>query len=340
MINIEWQTYSLNLKHTFTIARGSRNQQHIVLTKIKHDGEIGYGEASPSDRYKEDQDSVSKFYDKVDLSNFNDPFLVEDILNYLEKLVAGNQAAKAGIDIALYDLIGKKLKMPLWKYFGLNPDKTPTTSFTIGIDLPEIIENKIKEAEDFPILKVKLGVSNDEEIIKIIRKYTDKTLRVDANEGWESKELARDKILFLEKEGVEFVEQPMPAEDVEGIKWLRRQIHIPIIADEAMKTIRDVSKIYELYDGINIKLMKCGGINNALKIIHAAKAMDLKIMLGCMVESSVGIAAAAQLSPLVDYADLDGNILITNDPFTGIYHQKGKIILSNKPGLGIQPCQI
>lgn len=337
-MKLRCKPYTLNLRHPFTIARGSRTQQANVLVEIEDGSDIGYGEAAPSGRYGEDQESVLKFLGRVDLVAFKDPFQLEDILSFIDVLAPGNESAKAAIDIALHDLIGKKLKIPLWKLWGLNPDKTPVTSFTIGIDTPEIIEEKIREAQEFPVLKVKVGVPEDEEIIRTIRKFTDKPLRVDANEGWKSKELARDKILWLENQGVELVEQPLPAQDIEGIAWLRNHIHVPIIADESIRTLHDLPELRGVYDGINIKLMKCGGVRQALKMIHAARAMSLKIMLGCMIESSVAIAAAAHISPLVDYADLDGNLLITNEPFTGLKQTSGKIILPSEPGLGIKPC--
>lgn len=335
-MKLHYKPLTLNLRHTFTIARGSRTRQENVLVEVIQDNLTGYGEAAPSSRYAENQESVIGFLDKVDLSRFNDPFCLEDILSYINEVAPGNLSAKAAIDIALHDLIGKKLNIPLWKFFGLNPDRNPTTSFTIGIDSPEVIEEKIKEARDFPILKVKVGVQNDEEIIKTIRKFTDKPLRVDANEGWKSKEVARDKILWLETQGIEFVEQPMPAENIGGVAWLREHVHIPIIADESIRTINDLPELRGIYDGINIKLMKCGGIRQALKMIHTARAMNLKIMLGCMIESSVAIAAAANLLPLVDYADLDGNLLISNDPFSGLSQNCGKVKLTTEAGLGIK----
>jgi L-alanine-DL-glutamate epimerase-like enolase superfamily enzyme len=335
---LRYKPVSLDLRHAFTISRGSRTQQNNVLVELEDGDDVGYGEAAPSDRYGENQKSVLDFLGKVDLSKYKDLFYVDDILSYIDDVAFENESVKAAIDIALHDLIGKKLKIPLWKLWGLNPEKSPITSFTIGIDSLEVIAKKIKEAEEYPVLKVKVGIPEDEEIIRTIRKFTDKPLRVDANEGWKSRELARDKILWLETQGVEFVEQPMPARDIEGIAWLKNQVHIPIIADEGIRTLHDLPELHGVYDGINIKLMKCGGVRHALKMIHTARAMNMKIMLGCMIESSVAIAAAAHLSPLVDYADLDGNLLITNDPFKGLKQKFGKIILSSEPGLGIKPA--
>lgn len=307
-----------------------------MIVELEHDGITGLGEAAPSERYRESPQTVEAFLKNVRLDRFDDPFQLDDILSYMNTIAPGNGSAKAAIDIALHDWIGKKLGIPLWKLWGLNKDKTPPTSFTIGIDSLEIIEQKVREAAPYPILKIKVGVPNDEEIVKTIRKVTDKPIRVDANEGWKSKEQARDKILWLEEQGVEFVEQPLPARDLEGTAWVRERVHVPIIADESVTDIESIPGLRGAFDGINIKLMKCGGLREAMRMIHAAKSMGMKIMLGCMIESSVGISAAAQLSPLVDYADLDGNILTTNDPFEGVRVIEGKLILNDDVGLGVE----
>lgn len=338
-MRLRYKPLDLRLRHPFTIARGSRTQQANVLVEITEGGDIGYGEAAPSGRYNENQESVMNFLGQVNLSGYENPAYLEDILSDVDKLAPGNESAKAAIDIALFDLFGKKLKVPLWKLFGLNPDKTPCTSFTIGIDSEEVIAEKVLEAHEFPVLKVKVGVENDEAIIKTIRKHTNKPLRADANEGWKSKEIALEKILWLESHGTELIEQPLSAKDTDGLAWLKERVHIPIILDESIRTIHDLQKLQGICDGINIKLMKCGGILSALKMIHTARAMNLKVMLGCMIESSVAIAAASHLSPLVDYADLDGNLLITDDPFTGLRQNLGKILLPSEPGLGIEPVR-
>lgn len=333
---LKYRTFELKLKHPFKITRGVRTSNWVALIEVEHDGVIGYGEASPSQRYGETIETVQNFLNKVDLSKFNDPFNLEEILNYIDSIEPGNTSAKAGIDIALHDLIGKLLKIPIYKLFGLNKEKTPITSFTIGIDEPNVIERKVKEAEEYPILKVKLGLENDEEIIRTIRKITDKLIRVDANEGWKTKELALEKIKWLQDEGVELVEQPMPANDIDSVAWLRDKVDIPIIADENCIRLYDVPTLGKAYDGINIKLMKSTGIREAIKMINTARAMNMKIMIGCMIESSVGITAGAQISPLVDFADLDGNLLITNDPFEGVKVKGGKLILPDEPGLGVK----
>lgn len=333
---LRYQTFELKLRHPFKITRGVRTSNWVVLIEIEYEGFIGYGESSPSQRYGENIETVKNFLSKVDLSKFDDPFKLEEILSYIDSIEPGNTSAKAGIDIALHDLVGKLLNVPIYRLLGLNKDNTPLTSFTIGIDEPEVIERKVKEAEEYPILKVKLGLENDEEIIRTIRKVTDKPIRVDANEGWKTKEIALEKIKWLQDEGVEFIEQPMPAHDLDAVAWLRDKVDIPIIADENCIRLYDVPILGKAYDGINIKLMKCTGIREAIKMIHTARAMNMKVMVGCMIESSVGITAGAHISPLVDFADLDGNLLITNDPFNGVKVRNGKLILPDEPGLGVK----
>lgn len=334
-MKLSCRTVDLQLAHTFTISRSSRDVEPCIIVELEHDGITGYGEAAPSDRYGENTSTVLDFLARVKLNGFREPFQLDEILAYVGGIAPQNTSAKAAVDIALHDWIGKSLGVPLWKMWGLQKEKTPVTSFTIGIDTLPVIEKKVKEAERYPILKVKVGVPNDEEIIRTIRKVTDKVIRVDANEGWKSREEARDKILWLEEQGVEFIEQPMPAHDLESTAWLRGQVNIPIIADENVVQLYDLPRLKDAFDGINIKLMKCTGLREAMRMIHTAQAMDMKIMLGCMIESSVAISAAAQLSPLVDYADLDGNVLITNDPFTGVTLCEGKLMLNDEPGLGV-----
>ncbi|TAK59193.1 MAG: dipeptide epimerase [Bacteroidetes bacterium] len=334
-MDLSFTSYNLHLIHTFTISRSSKNIEPCIIVELTHGGITGYGEAAPSERYGETPETVMNFLKSVNLSIFDEPFQLEEILSYVNEFAPGNTSAKAAIDIALHDWIGKKLNLPLWKLWGLNKEKTPLTSFTIGIDTLEVIEKKVREAEPYPIFKVKVGIPNDEEIIKTIRKITNKAIRVDANEGWKSKEQARDKILWLEEQGVEFIEQPMPASQLDDTAWLREQVHIPIIADENVLDVHDIPTLYGAFDGINIKLMKSTGLREAMRMIHTAKAANMKVMLGCMIESSVAISAAAQLSPMVDYADLDGNILISNDPFSGVQVVHGKLELNSSAGLGI-----
>lgn len=326
----------LNLAHPFTISRSSHETKQCVIIEFEHDGLTGLGEAAPSERYGESIATVTDFLEKVDLRKFEDPFRLEEILSYVAGLGEGGHSAKAAVDIALHDWIGKKLGVPLWKLWGLTKGKTPMTSFTIGIDSPRILEQKVREAGPYPILKVKMGVEGDKQLVSTIRKLTDKPICVDANEGWKSREEALDAILWLEEESLEFVEQPLPARDLEGTSWLREQVHVPLIADESAMGPADLPRLLGVFDGINIKLMKCGGLREAMRMIHTARAMGMKIMLGCMIETSVAISAAAQLSPLVDYADLDGNLLITNDPFSGVGVDRGKLTLNDEPGLGVR----
>lgn len=333
-MKLSFSRFDLKLKHTFTISRSSRDVATVVFVELELDGIIGVGEAAPSRRYDETIETVEEFLKKIDLVKFQDPFQLENILRYVDNLAEGNYAAKAAIDLALHDWIGKKLNIPLYQYWGLDKTKTPLTSFTIGIDSPEIIEKKIHEAEEYPILKVKLGGNNDKEIMRTIRNVTKKTLRVDANEGWKTKEVAVEKIKWLEQEGVEFVEQPMPADNLAGTSWVRERVNLPLIADENSIRLHDVPKLQGAFDGINIKLMKCTGLREGMKMIHTARACGLKVMAGCMIESSVAISAAAQFSPLIDYADLDGHVLTSNDPYDGVTIVEGKLILPDRPGIG------
>jgi L-alanine-DL-glutamate epimerase-like enolase superfamily enzyme len=264
------------------------------------------------------------------------PMQFAKVMAEVFRRVPGEWAGKAAIDIAVMDWVGQKLGIPLYTYFGLDPKDAPLTTFSIGIDTPEITKQKTREAADFPILKVKVGLATDEPTIEAVRSVTSKPLRVDANEGWKDKEEAVRKINWLEKMGVEFIEQPMPAEMIEETRWVRGRVHIPIIADEACQRASDIPKLKDAYDGVNVKLDKSGGMLEAERMIQVAKALGMKTMLGCMVSSSVTVTAAAHLSPLVDYADLDGNLLISNDPFHGVLVEKGKLVLPDGAGLGLR----
>ncbi len=334
-MNLSWYRYDLALKHVFRISRSARTTIPIVLLEIEHDGIIGYGEASPNVRYGETQETVEAFFAKVDLERYESPFLIDDILQYTDALDTHNTAAKCAVDIALHDWVGKKLGVPLYRLWGLNPDNTPLCSFTIGIDTADVVRQKVIEAEAYPILKIKVGLDNDEEIIRTIRSVTDKVIRVDANEGWKDKHLALERIKFLQDNNVEFIEQPMPAAQFDDIKWLRDRVSMPIIADESVVRLSDLPMLAQAYDGINIKLQKCTGVREAMRMISTARALGMKVMLGCMIESAVGVAAAAHLSPLIDYADLDGNVLISNDPFDGVRNINGMLRLDLQPGLGV-----
>jgi len=334
---LEYKIKGLNLIHTWTISRDSANVKHNVFVKYNHNGVFGIGEAAPNIRYNETAESTIEVIKKaIPLVEKFDPWHFVDISYAIRDLVEEQTAAKCAIDIAIMDWVTKSLQVPLYQYLGLDKNKTPITSFSIGIDTPEMMQQKIREAEDYPILKIKVGKDNDEEIMKAVREVTKKTLRVDANEGWKTKEEALKKILWLEKMGVEFIEQPMPSDNLEEVRWLRERVNIPIIADEAVKIAADIPMLATAYDGINIKLMKSAGIQEALRMIWMARSLGMKVMLGCMVESSCAIAAAAHISPLVDYVDLDGNLLISNDPFKAVHMDKGRLILADKPGLGLE----
>ncbi len=335
-MKLSFKTYNLQLKHTFTVSGFSRDTTPVVLTEIEYDGLIGYGEASMPPYLGESQDSVLTFLKKVKLEQFNDPFMLDDILEYVDSIDKNNRAAKASVDIALHDLIGKITKQPLYKLWGLNPTETPMTSFTIGIDTPEVVRIKTLEAERFKVLKVKLGGGNDKEMINIVRSITNVPIYVDVNQGWKDKDKALEMIHWLKEKGIEFVEQPMPKTQVDDIAWLTANSPLPIIADEAFQRLSDIAKFKDVYSGINIKLMKSTGLREAHKMITVARALDMKVMIGCMTETSCAVSAAAQLSPLVDWADLDGNLLISNDVFKGMEVIKGKVTLNDLPGIGIK----
>lgn len=336
-MKLSFQLYNLMLKHTFTVASNSRTTTPVVLTQIEYDGIIGYGEASMPPYLGETQASVTKFLSKVDLSSFNDPFQLDEILAYIDGIEEKNTAAKAAIDIALHDLTGKILNQPIHRIWGLSKKNTPNTSFTIGIDTPEIIKEKTLEAgNQYKILKVKLGRNNDKEIIETIRSVTDTPLCVDVNQGWTDKKMALDMIYWLKEKNIVFVEQPMSKENMEDMAWLTQHSPLPVIADEAVQRLADVKHLYQVYSGINVKLMKCGGMREAHKMIELAHALNMKTMIGCMTETSCAVSAAAQLSPLTDWADLDGNLLITNDVFEGIKIINGKVTLNDRPGIGIR----
>ncbi len=334
-MRLTFKPYTLQLKHVFTIAVSSRTTTPVMLTQIEYDGIIGYGEASMPPYLGESQETAAKFLSKVDLSQFNDPFEVEDIMEYVDGIEEKNTAAKASVDIALHDLVGKLLGKPWYKIWGYDKKKTPYISFTIGIDKPEVVRQKVKEAEEYKILKVKLGGDNDKEMIETIRSVTDKPIITDVNQGWHDKQFALDMIHWLNERNVKLIEQPLPKEQVDDMAWITERSPIPTFGDEAVQRIPDVMKAYGVYSGINIKLMKCTGLREAHKMLELAKSLGMKIMLGCMTETSCAISAASQLSPEVHWADLDGNLLISNDPFEGTKIVDGKIVLNEEPGIGL-----
>lgn len=334
---VETEILRLNLKHTWTTVMSSSSFRDTLQVRYKRDGITGRGEGAPIVRYNESAESARKTVEQVTpLLDGSDPAQFSKILAEIFRKIDGQYAAKAAIDIALLDWNGQKLGVPLYRYFGLDPKDAPVTTFSIGIDDPAATKQKVEEAAEFPILKIKVGLKSDEATIEAVRAVTKKPLRVDANEGWTDREEAVRKINWLEKQGVEFVEQPMPADRIDDNRWVRGRVHIPIIADESCLHARDIPKVRDAFDGINVKLDKAGGMLEAYRMIQIAKSFGLKTMLGCMVSSSVTVTAAAHLSPMVDYADLDGNLLIANDPFIGVIVQNGKLILPGGPGLGLR----
>ncbi|MBZ5554416.1 MAG: dipeptide epimerase [Acidobacteriia bacterium] len=333
---IHVKTVELRLKHAWTLSRNTSTVKNNVFVRLEREGVAGWGEAAPNVRYDETAEStLSAIQQARPIFEKETWWHYAQISDEVAGTVHHDSCAKAALNIALYDWVARKLGVPLYQMLGLDPAKTPVTTFSIGIDTPEVMQQKVREAEEFPVLKIKVGLKNDEDIIQAIRKVTSKPLRVDANEGWKSKEEAVEKINWMATQGIEFVEQPMPASMIEETRWVRERVKLPLIADEAVLGAADIPNLVGAFDGINIKLMKAGGIHEALRMIELARSLRLKIMLGCMIESSVGITAAAHLSPLVDYADLDGNLLISNDPFKGVLVRNGKLILPKRPGLGV-----
>jgi L-alanine-DL-glutamate epimerase-like enolase superfamily enzyme len=334
---VETRVARLMLKHTWTTTMSSSQYREVLHLDYTRDGVTGLGEGAPIVRYHEDaRSALAAVNGLVEYLAAANPWEFAKVMAEVSRRLEGQYAAKAAIDIALMDWVGQKLGVPLYRYFGLDPRDAPVTTFSIGIDTPEITRQKVREAEAYPVLKIKVGLATDEPTIEAVRSVTKKPLRVDANEGWTDKEEVVRKINWLETQGVEFVEQPMPAAMLEETRWVRQRIHLPLIADEACERPADLAKCAGIYDGVNVKLDKCGGILEACKMIQVAKALGMKTMLGCMISSSISVTAAAHLSPLVDYADLDGNLLISNDAHTGVRVENGKLILPDGPGLGLR----
>ena len=338
-MTLKFIPFELKLRHAFNLAKYSRTSTPGVQVKIEYEGYTGYGEASMPPYLGESIESVTKFLSKVDLSQFNDPFKMEEILAYVDALEPENRAAKASVDIALHDLVGKLMGQPWYKIWGLSIDKIPQSSFTIGIDTPEVVKQKIKEADDYKVIKIKLGLDNDKEMIDIIRQCTDRPICVDANRGWKTKEQAMEVIEYLADKNCLFREQPMMEDKLDDTAWIRERSPIPIIADEVFHRLPDIVKLKDYYDGINIKLMKSTGMSEAYKMVTLARAFGMKIMCGCMTETSCAIAAAAQLSPLIDWTDLDGNVLIADDIFSGVKVIDGRVTPSDAPGIGVTPIK-
>jgi L-alanine-DL-glutamate epimerase-like enolase superfamily enzyme len=327
---------TLNLRTTFRVSHGASDQRHNVLLKIEHNGLVGYGEAAAVPYYGDTQESLSAYLNSLPPLG-DDPFALEEILNSLPD---GAHAAQAAVDIALHDLWGRMLGQPLYRLFGLTPAPLPPTSFTIGIDAPEVMAARVKES-NYPIIKVKLDAENPEAAVAAIRQVSNARLRVDANAAW-TPEQALDLIPRLAQYDLELIEQPLARGAVGPFAWLRKELRsrgvtTPIFADESVKTSRDVAAYAGAIDGVVVKLMKTGGLRETLRTIHTARAHGMKIMLSCMVESSVGVSAAAHIAPLCDHLDLDGPLLIANDAFTGLCYDGATMFIPQGPGLGISP---
>jgi len=335
-MKLKFYPYTINLKEQFTLSVSSRTITPAVMVEVEDDDLTGFGEASLPPYLPEDQSSVINFLNKVNLDSFKNSSDINLILDYIDNVSEKNNAAKAAIDIALYDVMAKQKNIPLYQYLNIGKRKDIYTSFTIGITELEKIKQKIDATSEYKFLKIKLGTRNDKEIISTIRKLTDKPLFVDVNQGWADKYFALDMISWLADQNIILVEQPLPKEKIEDTKWLVERSPLPIIADEAVQGPEDLEEIRDLYSGINIKLMKSGGIRQAYKMIQRAKELNLKIMLGCMTETSCAITAASHLAPLADWVDLDGAELISNDLFTGMKIKKGRLIIPESPGIGIE----
>ncbi len=335
-MHLKFFPYELKLTHTFTVSSYSRKSTPDVQVEIEYEGVTGYGEASMPPYLGQSTASVTAFLEKVDLSQFPDPFCLEDILSYIDGLSEGDSAAKAAVDIALHDLVGKLIGQPWYRLWGLDASKAPSTTYTIGIDTPEVVKEKTLEATGrFNILKVKVGLDSDEEMIRTIRSVTDVPLAVDANQGWKDRSKALDEIHWLASQGVVMVEQPLPIDRLDDTAWLTERSPLPIFADESVQRLKDIPSLVGAFNGINIKLMKCTGMREAWKMVTLSRALGMKVMVGCMTETSCAVSAAAQLSPAVDFADLDGNLLISNDRFRGVQVISGKLTLPDAPGIGI-----
>ncbi len=330
------KTFELKLRQAWGLSRGTWTTRRNCFVRIERDGLVAYGEAAPIARYNETAESAAAFIEKAS------PVLGRDLGEYavrfgeVEAVGPGEHAAKAALDMAVLDWVGKRLKMPLWRLLGLGRAKTVTTTYSIGIDEVSVMQEKVRQAGDFGVYKIKVGTPDDRKILEGIRAVTSKPLRTDANEGWKTREEALDMIDWMAGLGVELVEQPLPAARLEDYAWLKERVKIPIFADESLILPSDLPRIAPYFHGVNVKLMKCGGVQEAVRLAGMARALGLKLMIGCMIESSLGISAGAAVASLFDYADLDGNLLISNDPFRGVKTVGDRLVLNDKPGLGAE----
>ncbi|GMV96450.1 MAG: dipeptide epimerase [Phycisphaerae bacterium] len=337
-MKLAWERRKLHLKHPFLIARERSNtstQRELLLVRIEHGGKVGWGESAPIGYYHQSLDSSEAALAEIASMLGDDPFALDRILDPIRARFPGESATVAAIDGALHDLIGKLLGVPVWKLLGLDPSRAPLTDFTIGIDTPEVVAQKVREAEPFPILKIKIGTEDDDALLSAVRREAPhKKLYVDANCGYNSDNVI-ERCRNAARYRVEIIEQPTPRGDHAGLPAALKAGLPPLIADESCIDSSDVLKCVGFFNGINIKLSKCGGIRQAVQMIHTARSAGLKVMIGCMLETSVGLAAAAHITPLVDYVDLDGHLLLADDPFEGLGGEGGRLTLSDRPGLGI-----
>jgi L-alanine-DL-glutamate epimerase-like enolase superfamily enzyme len=326
----------LRTKHPFIIARGGRSEYRTVWVKLRDgDGNEGWGEAAPSKFYGETAESIMAALPYLADGLPTDPFDLEGAERRFEATMRYNAAARAALSGALHDLAAKRLGIPVYRMWGLDPAQAPKSTFTIGLDTPEKIRAKVKEASEYPVLKVKLGTDRDVEVLRAIRDTTDREIRVDANCGWTVKR-AIAMLPVLQDFGVTVLEQPLPPDQLDGLGEITRRAAIPVIADESCETAADIPRLVGKVDGINIKLAKCGGLREALRMIAVARAHGMVVMVGCMIESSLSITAAAHFTPLVDIVDLDGAALLANDPFVGATISGGQVTLPDGPGLGVR----
>jgi len=334
-LRLAHEVLTLRTAHPFSIARGTQSEYRVVWVRlVDADGVEGWGEADPSWYYGETAETVVAALGPLAATLPDDPFRLEEAEAAMLRALRGNAAARMAVSAALHDLAGKRLGVPLWKWWGLDPTRAPRSSFTIGLDTPERVRAKVREAASFPVLKIKVGTPDDAAILRAVRETTDRPLRVDANAGWTAKQ-AVERLPLLEEIGVELIEQPVAPDDLDGLAAVRRAARMPVIADESCRTAADIPRLAGVVDGINIKLAKCGSLREAQRMIAVARAHHLAVMVGCMIETSLGITAAAHLAPLLDYLDLDGALLLAHDPFAGASVAAGQVALPTSPGLGV-----
>ncbi len=334
-MKISCRPFDLLLKHPFSIAKFTRTSTPVMLIELEEEGYKGYGEASMVPYMGESFESAQSFLSKIDWRRMSYPFNFDEVIAMLDEIDPGMPAIKAAIDIALNDLRGKMEQTPCHEIYGSDLSRMPLTSYTVGIDRPEVIREKLKDAADFKVIKVKLGRDNDREIIRTIRSVTSSPLYVDANQGWNERKQAIDLIYWLHDQGVLLIEQPMAKENIEGNAWLTERSPIPIIADEAVQRLKDIDSLKGAYHGINVKLMKSAGMYEGHQMIKKAQSLGMKVLIGCMSETSCASLAAAALAPQCQWADLDGPWLTTNNPFPTPELREGKYHLTSLPGLGL-----